>query len=276
MAPSRPVPLPFGRGKPEARTITFVVGGESVPLPRLFLTIHSETWAGKLAADPQLHSVELEGDSGSFRSFAQFLQGAHGDAGEVTSQNVRSLLHWGEELDVDYIAGECESFFLTSSDMEPCEVLELAARYNLPLAYARAAEAAGVSAQRIDADHELFEAHDIREDVLRSHLGRGLDFIDAEQRLRHRFADHTGMTDAKQRARLTWKKSRRLPIAFPEPEARDWKQLQTVFPHHSMRGADWTVVPDQTQPSHPLRTRGFSAKSEAMMAKTGYGFGGQY
>lgn len=275
MAPSRPVPLPFGREKPEARTITFVVSGDPVPLPRLFLTIHSETWAGKLAADPQLDTVELEGDASSFRSFAQFLQGAHGDAGEVTSQNVRSLLHWGEELDVDYIAGECESFFLTACSMEPCEVLELAARYNLPLAYARAAEATGVGAQHIDGDHELFEAHDIREDVLRAHLGRGLDFVDAEQRLRHRFADHTVMTGATQQARLTWKKSRRVPFEHPGPETRDWKQLQTVFPHHSMRGEDWLFVPDQTQPSHPLRTKGFSAKSTDMMARTGYGLGAQ-
>lgn len=50
-----------------------MVGGEPFELPWPFLAMHSPKWAQKIAEDPNLKEVKLDGDSDSFRFFLEFL-----------------------------------------------------------------------------------------------------------------------------------------------------------------------------------------------------------
>merc|ERR1712176_1265653 len=98
-----------------------------------------------------------------------------------------------------------------------------------------------------------FASGEIRDDVLRSHIAMGLLVSDGEMGRRHRFADHTVLNTEHQRARLLWKSRKRFVPPPPEPPDHDWRALQTVWPHHSLRGDDWCVVPAESQPTMPLR-----------------------
>uniref|UniRef100_A0A7S4QF99 BTB domain-containing protein n=1 Tax=Alexandrium monilatum TaxID=311494 RepID=A0A7S4QF99_9DINO len=279
-SPARRMPLPFAQGPREARTVTFMVGGQAFELPRPFLAIHSPEWAKRLAEEPQMPPVELEGEADSFGAFVAFLTGADGDAGEVTAENVLPLLHWGRELGVDYISGQCEAFLLTghASGLEPVELLEVASRYDLPLIYARATEAVaqGMHHVKVPEDGsqesvpEIFRSTEIREDTVRTHLAMGTLVHDVEQQKRHRFADHTRLRDPEQKARVIWKTRRRQQPAPEPPKDPDWRCTQAVWPHHSMYGEEWTVVPAETQPNR-FRSFGGFARSADFYAGTGDG-----
>eukprot|EP00438_Fugacium_kawagutii_P013789 Skav214468 [mRNA] locus=scaffold1167:103760:104056:+ [translate_table: standard] len=74
-------------------------------------------------------------------------------------------------------------------------------------------------------------------------------------RCRHRAADQMMLPDAHERARVMWKTRHRfLKPSPPEPE-HDWRSLHLVWPHHSLRGEDWTVVANETQPTPYRRPR---------------------
>jgi len=248
--------------------MTFIVGGETFELPGPFLAIHSPEWARRFAEDSELKSAELPGEAASFRAFVQFMRGESGDAGEVTAHNVLDLLHWGQQLGVDYVSSQCESFLLTSkiapAGLEHANLIEAAARYDMPLVYARATESIAQGTHHIEVPESnsgipvnaAFLSRDIREDVLKAHVSMGLMRSDAEMRRRHRFADHTALPETEQRARLLWKSRRRFVPPPEHPPDHDWRALQTVWPHHSLRGEDWTAVPYETQPTMPLRNPG--------------------
>jgi len=264
--------------------VAFVVGGKAFELPRPFLAIHSPDWAKRLAEQPQLGVVELEGEADSFGAFVDFLTGADGDAGEVTAANIRPLLHWGRELGVDYVAGQCEAFLLTGahSGLDPIELMEVASRYDLPHAYARATEAAAHGMHHLKVPEEgspegvpeIFRSEEIREDTLRAHLGFGSLVHDGEMQKRHRFADHTGLRDPEQRARVLWRSRRRQQPGPEPPKDHDWRCTEAVWPHHSMYGEDWTVVPSETQPtSSAWKSHGASSRSAGVNERTGYGTG---
>lgn len=256
--------------------MTFVVGGEDFELQKPFVALHSPNWKRRLDAEPQLERVELEGDADSFGAFVAFLKG-----GEVTADNVVHLLSWAKEFDVGYVPARCEEFLLLRppEKFRPAQLLELAARYDMPLLYTRATEALAHGMIEVDVPeaetHELaalapaFATKAIREDVLRAHVSVGLLRGDTEARRRQRFADYAALAEPHGRARLLWKSRQRFVPPPPEQPPHDWRSLQTVWPHHSLRGADWTVVPTETQPTIPLRDRGIASRSGAGVSGAG-------
>jgi len=257
---------PEVRVRKDSRILTCVVDGQEFEIPKPFLSMHSPLWKARFDENPELVVAELTGDAGTFQMFTEFLQGVDGPNSEVSPENVLSLLHWGLEFDVDYIAAQCESFLLMRppAGIEPTELLEIAARHNMPLLYARATE---VVAQGMHWVHvpefadrspalDTFNVGGIREDLLSAHISMGLMQNDGTMNRRHRLADHTSLDAPKQRARLLWKTRKRFVSPPAEPKEHDWRALQTVWPHHSLRGDDWTVVPYETQPTMPTRARG--------------------
>merc|ERR1719443_2489123 len=113
----------------------------------------------------------------------------------------------------------------------------------MPLLYSKATEvvAQGMHWVNVPASADrsllpdLFNIGGIREDLVNANISMGLMQGDGEMRRRHRFADQSALDAPSQRARLLW------------------KTLQTVWPHHSLRGDDWNVVPCETQPTMPMR-----------------------
>ncbi|CAE8703322.1 unnamed protein product, partial [Polarella glacialis] len=110
-----------------------------------------------------------------------------------------------------------------------------------------------VPARRAEGSSSVFYSEDLRNDVLKAHLSMGLMCNDGEMRNRHRFSDQTQLREPHQRARLLWKSRGRFMPPPSEVQEVDWRSLQTVWPHHSLRGEDWTVVPHETQPTMPTR-----------------------
>merc|ERR1712066_1176660 len=113
------------------------------------------------------------------------------------------------------------------------------------------------------------ESSDIRDDILRSHMSMNLMVSDGEMQRRHRFADHTRLAPEHQRARLLWKSRKRFVPPPAESLEHDWRALQTVWPHHSLRGEDWCVVPAETQPTMPLRSRNVATAGMVATASRG-------
>eukprot|EP00931_Biecheleriopsis_adriatica_P078124 TRINITY_DN51593_c0_g1_i1.p1 TRINITY_DN51593_c0_g1~~TRINITY_DN51593_c0_g1_i1.p1 ORF type:complete len:284 (+),score=57.41 TRINITY_DN51593_c0_g1_i1:52-852(+) len=241
--------------------VTFRVGGEAFELPIPFLSMHSPRWAKRLAEEPEKNEFELEGEAESFRVFLQYLKGEEGQAGEVHMGNLLQLLRWGEEFEVDYVRGACEAFLLHPSgpaavELSPVEVLEIAARFDMPRLYEKAVEVTGQGMKYIQVPEDepsTFDAKDLRSDVLSAHLSMGLMCSDAEMRRRHRFADQSSLPSNLERSRLMWKSRARFRQPPGELYEQDWHSLQTVIPHHSLRGEDWVVVPHESQPAIPTR-----------------------
>eukprot|EP00450_Noctiluca_scintillans_P010751 CAMPEP_0194487392 /NCGR_PEP_ID=MMETSP0253-20130528/7686_1 /TAXON_ID=2966 /ORGANISM="Noctiluca scintillans" /LENGTH=275 /DNA_ID=CAMNT_0039327607 /DNA_START=120 /DNA_END=942 /DNA_ORIENTATION=- len=241
--------------------MTFVVEGEEIAVPKRFLAMHSPHWAQKFEEDVECSREELSGTAASFRSFVAFLYD-----GIVCSENVLDVLRWGKEFGVDYVSSQCDHFLL-SSPMEPTALLHLAAEHEMPMLYSRAMEvvAQNLHSVKVPEDHEcqrevlppIFAVKSVRDDILRAHISMNMCRGDVEQRMRHRFSDHTALSGSKQRARVHWK-SRRKPVPPEEPDL-DWRKTETVWPHHSLRGEDWSVVPAETQPTMPHRFTGLAA-----------------
>ncbi|CAE8617606.1 unnamed protein product [Polarella glacialis] len=123
-----------------------------------------------------------------------------------------------------------------------------------------------VPARRAEGSSSVFYSEDLRNDVLKAHLSMGLMCNDGEMRNRHRFSDQTQLREPHQRARLLWKSRGRFMPPPSEVQEVDWRSLQTVWPHHSLRGEDWTVVPHETQPTMP--TRAGAAANRRLKQKT--------
>eukprot|EP00434_Breviolum_minutum_P043800 symbB.v1.2.039061.t1/scaffold6325.1/size19000/2 len=94
-----------------------------------------------------------------------------------------AVLEWGEEFGVEHIRGQCEALLLDPKgreaiEMSPDEVLEIAARYDMPKLYRKAVEVTGQGMQYIQVPASRqptrFEAEDLRVDVLREHLAMGM------------------------------------------------------------------------------------------------------
>lgn len=256
------------RGTKDGRTFTFIVDGQEFDVPKPFLRIHSPLWAERLDADPNLTQGELPGEAGTFRMFFEFLLGVEGPNSEVTATNVLPLLHWGKELGVDYISACCEHFLLSrqAAGIKPTELLEIAARHKMPFLYSRATEVVAQGMHWIEVPEpndpsplpDAFALGGVREDLVSAHISMGLMRNDGEMSRRNRFADQTVLDEPKQRARLLWKTRRRFVPPPGEPPEHGWKTVQTVWPHHSLRSDDWTVVPCETQPTVPMRARGIA------------------
>mmetsp|Transcript_122414 Transcript_122414/g.346050 ORF Transcript_122414/g.346050 Transcript_122414/m.346050 type:complete len:347 (-) Transcript_122414:185-1225(-) len=263
------------RAASHQRTITVVVGGEEFELPKPFLALHSPILRRHFKEEPTLERLELTGDADSFRAFVRFLQGAPGPDGEVTADNLHHLLHWAAELHVEYVKAMCEEmlFLRPPTHLQHAELLDLAARHDMPLLYKRATEslAHGALAAEVSGatDAELPEVlltKDIREDVVNAHISMGTVRNDIEGCRMQRFADLTRLEDRSQRARLTWKSHRRAAPPPKEAPPHNWRSLQSVWPHHSLRGDDWVVVPMESQPTMPLRSHGIAAASGAVVS----------
>jgi len=241
--------------------LTFIVGGEPFELPWPFLAMHSPKWAKKMTEDRNIKEVKLDGDPDSFRFFLNFLQGTEGKPGEIHPDNLLHVLRWGEELGVDYVRGACEAFLLDPSglktvELSPEEVLEIAARFHMPKLYEKAVEITGHGMKYIEVpegSHSTFGAEELRSDVLKVHLSMGTMSHDGIMRNRHRFADQSSLPDKSERSRLLWKSRTRFRQPPSELCRVDWKSLQTVWPHHSLRDEDWAVVPAESQPTMPTR-----------------------
>mmetsp|Transcript_14957 Transcript_14957/g.41787 ORF Transcript_14957/g.41787 Transcript_14957/m.41787 type:complete len:312 (+) Transcript_14957:75-1010(+) len=251
--------------------ISFVVEGQTFELPRTLLAVHSPGWADRMAKDPTLREVSLpEASAASFGAFEKFLRGVDGVEGDVTARNVKDVLYWGEELGIDHLPAQCESFLLTCNErtFTPQQFLELSARHNMPLLYARALELAAQWSIDLDVPDvfsdagaqlpAVFASEQIRNDLISAHISMGLMRGDGEMRRRHCFADHTTLEDPQQRARLMWKSRKRFVKAPAEPPGHNWRALQTVLPHHSLKGPDWVVAASETQPTG-LRPPGHGA-----------------
>lgn len=259
-----------------AQNIVFVASGEEIKMSKPFLAIQSPEWAAILDNNPDLRRHELaNADPASLRAFVAFLHGTEGEAGNVNAHNVLDLLRWGKEFGVDYVTALCEDFLLSLSssrdrvarehgsaapsghDPDPMNLLEIAARYDMPLLYSRATEkvAQGMHGTFVPEDGDRaplpapLGSKAIREDIINAHITMGLMRNDGESRRRYRFSDHTSIDGARQRSRLLWKSQARL---VPPPEdlpAMTWKSSPTtVWPHHSLRDETWVAVPSETQP----------------------------
>eukprot|EP00929_Paragymnodinium_shiwhaense_P051367 TRINITY_DN25865_c0_g1_i6.p1 TRINITY_DN25865_c0_g1~~TRINITY_DN25865_c0_g1_i6.p1 ORF type:complete len:300 (-),score=35.22 TRINITY_DN25865_c0_g1_i6:65-964(-) len=245
--------------------LSVTVAGEEFSFQKPFIMMHAEKIKQMLLQDPALDILDLPGSSASFGRFAAFLQGSDGPAGEVTSENVLDLLHWARELDVRHIPALCEEFLLLRPPPEfpATQLLELASSYGMPLVYARYMETAAQQMPAIAVPEvneaatyaPAFGAKEIRDEMVRTHISMGLMRNDGEGRCHLRFADYTGLPDERQRSRLYWKsRPRFVPAPKPQP-VPDWRSLQLCWPHHSLRGEDWSVVPAETQPAMPMRRR---------------------
>lgn len=260
------------------RTVVFQVQGQEFEISRPFLAMHSPVWAKRLAEEPSVQRHQLTGASAeSFGAFVRFLTGADGAEGRVTSDNVFHLLKWGKEFGVDYVISFCEEFLcakvgklgpgregvanVDGQDVDAAHLLDLAARHDMPLLYARATEVVAHDMHSVVVPEDgvlpdIFASGAIRDDVVNAHITMGLMRNDGEGRRKHRFADLSTMpglqratVPERQRARLLWKaRSRLVPPPEALPEA-NWKvSPATVWPHHSLRDESWTVVPHETQP----------------------------
>lgn len=275
-----------GASRQRRGALTFVVDGVSFEVAKPFLAMHSPHWAERLAKEPQLESVNLQGGVEGFAVFMDFLKG---DV-EVAVENVQSLLHWGRELGVDYVNSQCDLFLLSnpasSAFAEPV-LLDLAARYDMPLLYNRASEtcAQGMCHVTVPEAHDtaplpdVFASESIRHDLIKTHIDMGIMRRDGEMRLRCRHADHKVLSDRdglsdklgrwtrnkdlsadkERRARLYWQSRGRFQKPPEPPPEHNWRAVQTVWPHHSFRGEDWLAVPRETQPTAPLRSVGVLA-----------------
>lgn len=247
---------------------TFIVGGQEFSIQKPFLTMHSPVWAARCREDPSMNCAELPGEADSFGMFINFMQGLDGSA-DVTARNVLPLLHWGKEFGIDYIAAQCEEVLLTRppEGIEPTEMLEIAARHNMPLLYSRATEvvAQGMhwvevpDARSGDPLGDAFNVGGIREDLVSAHISMGLMRNDGQMRRKHREYEANLLGESEQRSRLLWKTRKRFVAPPTESADLDWKSLQVCWPHHSLRGDDWTVVAHEAQPTMPLRARGVQA-----------------
>lgn len=257
----------------QPQCITFVVGGEYFMLPRPFVQLHSPVWAARLRADPFMEEAEITGDPVAFRLFVEFLVGSEGAAGDVNADNVLALLHWAHQFEIEYITAMCEDFLVSKPppSFEREELLDLATAYNMPLLYTRAKEvlAQGMHSVVVPEDEpgrtlpRVFRSEEIRRDLVGAHVSMNLVRGDGEARRRYRFADHTTLHEPEQRSRLLWKNRHRFLKPPEKPRDHDWRCLQVVWPHHSLRGDDWSVVPAETQPSMPLRVAGVVANTVA-------------
>ncbi|CAE7572059.1 unnamed protein product [Symbiodinium necroappetens] len=242
--------------------LTFVVGGEPFEIPWPYLALHSPVWADKLAEDPNLAVIELEGEADSFRAYLNFLQGADGPTGDLSPSNFLQILHWNQEFGVEHIRGQCEAFLLDprcreAIELSPDEVLEIAARHDMPKLYEKAVEVTGQGMQYIQVpkgEPTKFDSEDLRTDVVKAHLSMGVMCADGEMRCRHRYADQALLPDAHERARLLWKSRGRFRKPAPAEPDHDWRCPQMVWPHHSFRGEDWTAIASETQPTLPRRS----------------------
>jgi len=252
----------------DSRKITFVVEGQEFEFQKPLLAIHAPSWAESLNTDCSVVRHELPGEANDFRVFVEFLRGEDGPNTEVTSQNVMTLLRWGQAFGVDYIVSACQNHLLLKAfnEFEATDLLEISSRYNMPLLYRKAIETVAQGTLVMDVPDDLqlsaagasdvFNICDIRTDIVKTHISMGLMRNDGESRRRYRFADHTALEEPRQRARLYWKNRSRFVQKPEQPAEHDWRALQAVWPHHSLRGEDWTVVPCETQPTMPLRNRG--------------------
>lgn len=242
--------------------LTFVVGGEPFEIPWPYLALHSPVWADKLAEDPNLAVIELEGEADSFRAYLNFLQGAEGPTGDLSPSNFLQILHWNQEFGVEHIRGQCEAFLLDprcreAIELSPDEVLEIAARHDMPKLYEKAVEVTGQGMQYIQVpkgEPTKFDSEDLRTDVVKAHLSMGVMCADGEMRCRHRYADQALLPDAHERARLLWKSRGRFRKPAPAEPDHDWRCPQMVWPHHSFRGEDWTAIASETEPTLPRRS----------------------
>lgn len=238
-----------------ARFATFRVEGQEFQLPKPFLAIHSPLWAAKFQEEPEREIWELDGEAAGYRGFVAFLKGDDGGEGEVTEANVLSILHWANEFKIDYAFSICENFLLNSppKSFDPVHLLELAARYDLPLLYSRMTEVVAQDLQHHDVPvgpgrSPIFDSAGIREDLVTSHVTMGSMRNDGELRKRHRFADHTALSGHQQRARLMWKSRPRFVPPPAEPPQVDWRiSPSTVWPHDSLRDETWPTVPNEGQ-----------------------------
>eukprot|EP00928_Gymnodinium_smaydae_P096006 TRINITY_DN8381_c0_g1_i1.p1 TRINITY_DN8381_c0_g1~~TRINITY_DN8381_c0_g1_i1.p1 ORF type:complete len:340 (-),score=76.84 TRINITY_DN8381_c0_g1_i1:43-1062(-) len=296
--PRRPAP-PVPRSteaRGSARSLTLVVEGEAFELPRRLLTLYSPPWRERLEREPELEredsqmillavesgalapprsalerEAELPGSADSFRAFLEFLTGREE---AVTGDNVMHILHWARELGIGHLPALCEEFLLLRppAHLGPEELLEISTVHDMPLVYAKAVEelshglVSGVhipslhaAKDQSDAAPLVFQSESIRSEIVQAHLSKGFLRSEAESHRRQRFADYSALDERRQRARLLWKA--RLPKPDAPPPEVDWKELQTVWPHHSLRGDDWAVVPRELQPTMPLVSRGIAAQS---------------
>eukprot|EP00928_Gymnodinium_smaydae_P096007 TRINITY_DN8381_c0_g1_i2.p1 TRINITY_DN8381_c0_g1~~TRINITY_DN8381_c0_g1_i2.p1 ORF type:complete len:315 (-),score=71.53 TRINITY_DN8381_c0_g1_i2:43-987(-) len=271
--PRRPAP-PVPRSteaRGSARSLTLVVEGEAFELPRRLLTLYSPPWRERLEREPELERAELPGSADSFRAFLEFLTGREE---AVTGDNVMHILHWARELGIGHLPALCEEFLLLRppAHLGPEELLEISTVHDMPLVYAKAVEelshglVSGVhipslhaAKDQSDAAPLVFQSESIRSEIVQAHLSKGFLRSEAESHRRQRFADYSALDERRQRARLLWKA--RLPKPDAPPPEVDWKELQTVWPHHSLRGDDWAVVPRELQPTMPLVSRGIAAQS---------------
>ncbi|CAE7241581.1 unnamed protein product [Symbiodinium sp. CCMP2592] len=212
---------------------------------------------------PTLVKALRETEADSFRAFLNFLQGADGPSGDLSPVNFLQILHWNQEFGVEHIRGQCEAFLLDprcreAIELSPDEVLEIAARHNMPKLYEKAVEVTGQGMQYIQVPKgeqpTKFESEDLRTDVVKAHLSMGLMCADGEMRCRHRYADQALLPDAHERARLLWKSRGRFRKPAPAEPDHDWRCPQMVWPHHSFRGEDWTAIASETQPTLPRRS----------------------
>eukprot|EP00913_Durusdinium_trenchii_P027787 g26055.t2 len=198
------------------------------------------------AQEPEMAEqvIELEGEADSFRAFLNFLQGAEGPTGDLRPDNFMAVLEWSEEPDfgVDHIRGQCEAFLLDPKgrdaiELSPDEILEIAARFNMPKLYQKAVEITGQGMQYLQVPEgpTRFESE-------AGSMGTGSTCESGagrEMRVRHRLADQMMLPDPHERARLLWKARKRFqtPSAASELEP-DWRCLHLVWPHHTLRGED--------------------------------------
>ncbi|CAE7803779.1 unnamed protein product [Symbiodinium sp. CCMP2456] len=216
---------------------------------------------GRSQADNgKLPSAAMEADS--FRAYLNFLQGADGPTGDLSPSNFLQILHWNQEFGVEHIRGQCEAFLLDprcreAIELSPDEVLEIAARHDMPKLYEKAVEVTGQGMQYIQVPKGAptkFDSEDLRTDVVKAHLSMGVMCADGEMRCRHRYADQALLPDAHERARLLWKSRGRFRKPAPAEPDHDWRCPQMVWPHHSFRGEDWTAIASETQPTLPRRS----------------------
>lgn len=280
----------------DPRILTLVVGGQEFRVAKAFLSIHSLLWARRLRLDPstvrvEFHGLEKDKDpeavAEEFGHFLSFLGGGeeNGENTEVNAGNVRLLLRWAAEFEVDYLFSICESFLMlphasSSTNLDTMELLELAARHDLPLLYSRCCERAAQGLGQVEVPDlaessgsrlAVFSSPNIRDDLVTSHICMNEMRRDAEARRRIRFADYTARipTPGQQRARVLWKNRCKLTnqarglrsgqenlnqAQLHEPPRRsyalgEWRiSPSVVWPHDSLRDHTWPMVPGETQP----------------------------
>lgn len=189
-------------------------------------------------------------------------------------------MRWAAEFEVDYIFSLCESFLMQGpkvTGMDHMELLELAARHDLPLLYSRCCEQAAQQLGHVEVPPledctgsklAVFSSPNIRDDLVTSQICMDGMRRDAESRRRIRFADYTAQipTSGKQRARVLWKNRckltnqaraarSRVKALEEEPQAPksyalgEWRiSPSVVWPHDALRDHTWPMLPGETQP----------------------------